>query len=131
MGVDPRGDKGDASRFFYCAKASKSDRNDGLEGLPLKLGGALNMRSDAHAAANGNVPKARENGHPTVKPTDLMRYLVTLVTPPGGLVLDPWMGSGSTGKAAVPAGFRFMGIDRDDWLEVAQRRICFATYGSN
>ena len=93
-----RGDGGSAARFFYCAKASPSDRGKG-------------------------------NNHPTVKPTDLMRYLVTLVTPPGGLVLDPWMGSGSTGKAAVAAGFRFVGIDCDDWLDVAARRIAMAAWG--
>ena len=73
---------GDAARFFYCAKASKSDRG-------------------------------AENTHPTVKPTDLMRYLCRLVTPPGGVVLDPFMGSGSTGKAAMLEGFQFIGIERD------------------
>ena len=99
----PRFDTGSAARFFYCSKASSADRHEGLE--------------------------AKGNSHPTVKPTDLMRYLVTLVTPPGGVVLDPWMGSGSTGKAAVPAGFRFIGIDRDDWLDVAERRIATATWG--
>jgi site-specific DNA-methyltransferase (adenine-specific) len=64
------------------------------------------------------------NNHPTVKPTDLMRYLCRLVTPPGGVVLDPFMGSGSTGKAAVAEGFRFIGIEREaEYLEIARRRI--------
>jgi len=76
------GDTGSAARFFYCAKASSADRDDG-------------------------------NTHPTVKPTDLMRYLCRLVTPPGGVVLDPFMGSGSTGKAALIEGLRFVGIDLD------------------
>jgi predicted RNA methylase len=84
---------GDAARFFYCAKASRSDRGEG-------------------------------NNHPTVKPTDLMRYLCRLVTPPGGTVLDPFMGSGSTGKAAMLEGFRFIGIERDaEYIKIAQARI--------
>lgn len=96
-----RGDSGSAARFFYCAKASKSDRN---EGLP---------------------PKA--NAHPTVKPTALMRWLCRLVTPPNGAVLDPFMGSGSTGKAAALEGFRFIGIERDeDSFTTAEARITAA-----
>jgi hypothetical protein len=87
------GDSGSAARFFYCAKASKADRNEG-------------------------------NTHPTVKPTDLMRYLCRLVTPPGGIVLDPFMGSGSTGKAAMLDGFRFIGIEREaEYLEIAKQRM--------
>lgn len=82
-----------AARFFYCAKASKSDRGDG-------------------------------NVHPTVKPTDLMRYLCRLVTPPGGLVLDPFMGSGSTGKAAALEEFQFIGIEREQqYFDIACKRI--------
>jgi hypothetical protein len=84
---------GDAARFFYCAKASRSDRGEG-------------------------------NTHPTVKPTDLMRYLCRLVTPPGGTVLDPFMGSGSTGKAAALEGFHFLGIEREaQYLDIARARI--------
>ena len=86
-------DAGSASRFFYCAKASKADRGP-------------------------------ENNHPTVKPTDLMAYLCRLVTPPGGIVLDPFMGSGSTGKAAVREGFGFIGMEMDpDYFEIAKTRI--------
>ena len=89
-------DSGSAARFFYCAKASKSDR-------------------------------AEWNNHPTVKPSDLMRYLVRLVTPAGGIVLDPFMGSGSTGKAAMLENFRFIGIDRDlNYCNIAKRRIDLA-----
>jgi DNA modification methylase len=84
---------GSAARFFYCAKASKRDRDEG-------------------------------NNHPTVKPTDLMRYLCRLVTPPGGTVLDPFMGSGSTGKAAMLEGFDFIGIERDpEYVKIAEARI--------
>jgi DNA modification methylase len=72
-------------------------------------------------------PKARNN-HPTVKPTALMRYLCRLVTPPEGIVLDPFMGSGSTGKAAMLEGFQFIGIERDaEYFEIATNRIAVAT----
>lgn len=85
-----------SARFFYCAKASKSDRGEG-------------------------------NNHPTVKPTDLMRYLCRLVTPPGGTVLDPFMGSGSTGKAAILEGFQFIGIEREgEYVEIAKAKIASA-----
>lgn len=92
-GSEPRDDSGRAARFFYCAKASKRDREDG-------------------------------NVHPTVKPTDLMRYLCRLVTPPGGVVLDPFAGSGSTGKGALLEGFQFIGIEREleYWL-IAHARL--------
>jgi len=89
---------GSAARFFYCAKASKRDRNEGSV-----------------------------NNHPTVKPTDLMRYLCKLVTPPNGTVLDPFMGSGSTGKACTYEGFNFIGIDQSaEYVEIAKARIGFA-----
>ena len=89
---------GSAARFFYCAKASKRDRNEGIA-----------------------------NNHPTVKPTTLMQYLVRLVTPPNGIVLDPFMGSGSTGKACVYEGFDFIGIEQSsEYVEIAQARIDFA-----
>jgi DNA modification methylase len=92
-GAEPRDDGGSAARFFYCAKASKSDREAG-------------------------------NTHPTVKPTALMRYLCRLVTPPGGTVLDPFMGSGSTGKAAALEGFNFIGIEREaEYAAIARARL--------
>ncbi len=93
------GDKS-AARFFYCPKASKEDRNEGCEELE-----------------NGN-------NHSTVKPTALMAYLCRLITPPGGIVLDPYMGSGSTGKAALREGFGFVGVELDpDYYEIAQQRV--------
>jgi site-specific DNA-methyltransferase (adenine-specific) len=115
---------GTAARFFYCAKASKKDRDEGCEGLDVLPGGSLSGGADTR----GDTPKTnqpmRHNHHPTVKPTDLMRYLCRLVTPPEGIVLDPFMGSGSTGKAAVLEGFKFIGIERDtEYLEIAKARI--------
>jgi site-specific DNA-methyltransferase (adenine-specific) len=93
-------DSGSAARFFYCAKASKRDRDEG-------------------------------NGHPTVKPTDLMRYLCRLVTPPGGHILDPFCGSGSTGKAATLEGFNFTGIElSEEYAEIARARIAAVQEGT-
>jgi site-specific DNA-methyltransferase (adenine-specific) len=115
---------GDAARFFYCPKASKQDRDEGCEGMEEKRGGSLNMRTDGHSQANGMDTGPRRNHHPTVKPTDLMRYLCRLVTPPDGLVLDPFTGSGSTGKAAMLEGFRFVGCELSaEYIEIARARI--------
>ena len=76
---------------------------------------------------DGKPPSRGRNTHPTVKPTDLMRYLCRLVTPPGGVVLDPFMGSGSTGKAAMMEGFRFIGIELNpEYIEIARARIAQA-----
>jgi hypothetical protein len=117
----------DPARFFYTAKASKRDRDEGCERFGTQLAGVLNMRSDTHAQATGNVYAPKHNPHPTVKPTDLMRYLCRLVTPPGGVVLDPFMGSGSTGKAAILEGFEFIGIEQNqDYIEIARARIAHA-----
>ena len=125
------GDSGSAARFFYCAKASKADRDEGCEGLEAGRGGALNMRTDSHSQANGMDTGPRRNHHPTVKPTALMRYLCRLVTPPGGVVLDPFTGSGSTGKAAILEGFRFIGIEREaEYVEIAKARIGAAEAGA-
>ncbi len=118
------GDSGSAARFFYCAKASKKDRNDGCDGLDTKRGGVLNIRTDSHSQANGMDTGPRANHHPTVKPTDLMRYLCRLVTPPNGTVLDPFTGSGSTGKAAILEGFNFIGCEmQPDYHAIAKARI--------
>jgi site-specific DNA-methyltransferase (adenine-specific) len=118
---------GSAARFFYCAKASKRDRDEGCEGMEPRLAGVMNMRSDNHAQATGNIFAPKSNHHPTVKPTDLMRYLCRLVTPPGGVVLDPFMGSGSTGKGAVLEGFNFIGIEQNaEYIKIAKARIAFA-----
>lgn len=110
------------ARFFYCAKASKKDRDEGLDGFePDTIGDGRPVAID-NAYQRGKTE--RQNTHPTVKPCDLMRYLCHLVTPPGGLVLDPFMGSGSTGKAAMKEGFNFVGIDMTpEYVEIARARI--------
>jgi site-specific DNA-methyltransferase (adenine-specific) len=115
-------DSGSAARFFYSAKASKADRDEGMEGWEAqavhRYGAGLGEGHDP------NAPAINRNIHPTVKPTDLMRYLVRLVTPPGGLVLDPFTGSGSTGKAAVLEGMRFIGCELSpEYAAIAEARI--------
>jgi DNA modification methylase len=116
---------GDQSRFFYTAKASKADRDEGCEGLPTVLAMRYGEKAQGPLAQQTpSKPVPQRNHHPTVKPTDLMRYLCRLVTPPGGTVLDPFMGSGSTGKGAVLEGFRFIGIEREaDYFDIARTRI--------
>lgn len=119
-----RGDTGSAARFFYCAKASKADRDEGCEGMARVRVGSEIQGTDAHSERTGNLTAPAHNHHPTVKPTALMRYLCRLVTPPGGLVLDPFCGSGSTGKAALLEGFSFLGIDISaEYCEIARARI--------
>lgn len=113
------------ARYFYCAKASKADRDAGLEGF------AKETTSDGRAVVADNAYQRgatlRANTHPTVKPTDLMRYLCRLVTPPGGTVLDPFTGSGSTGKAAKMEGFNFVGFEMQaEYVAIAQARIAAA-----
>ena len=117
-------DKGSAARFFYCAKASRKDRNDGVEHLTSKpLLWSSGTQSPGTFQAEG-TDRSSPNNHPTVKPTDLMRYLCRLVTPVGGVVLDPFMGSGSTGRGAVLEGFGFIGIELDDdYFRIAKSRI--------
>jgi site-specific DNA-methyltransferase (adenine-specific) len=118
-------DFGSAARFFYCAKASKRDRNEGLDEFPQIKGGSMSG-VETREGKPTNHPM-RQNHHPTVKPTALMRYLINLVTPPGGTVLDPFMGSGSTGKAAMYKGFEFIGIEMtEEYLPIAKARIEFA-----
>jgi hypothetical protein len=124
-------DNGSAARFFYVPKTSKKDRNDGLENFTPKATASSEFRPNhAEKADNGEDgnPYGRwtptQNNHPTVKPTDLMRYLVTMVTPKGGTTLDPFMGSGSTGRGAKLGGFNFIGIELDEkYLEIAKARI--------
>jgi hypothetical protein len=126
------GDSGGASRFFYCAKSSRRERNAGLEGMPERAGVDIN-KSQRIAHRNpdtGEVtyseyrPSVYQNHHPTVKPIALMRWLVRLVTPPGGTVLDPFAGSGSTGCACALEGFAFIGIEQSaEYAEIAERRI--------
>jgi site-specific DNA-methyltransferase (adenine-specific) len=125
------GDSGSAARFFYCAKASKKDRNEGLEGMQLQRRAGLE-RSDREGELDDLSERFRTqpsaNFHPTVKPTDLMRYLCRLITPPNGTVLDPFTGSGSTGKAAVLEGFSFIGVEQsEEYIAIAKARIESAT----
>jgi site-specific DNA-methyltransferase (adenine-specific) len=116
-------DKGSAARFFYCAKASKKDRNEGCETLEPKQYSHDGRETPIDNAYQRNSSSGN-NSHPTVKPTDLMKYLCRLVTPPGGIVLDPFMGSGSTGKAAIVEGFDFIGIEKDEhYFIIALNRI--------
>ena len=112
-------DAGSAARFFYCAKADRADRNEGLgdPGPQFKKGSTMRDAENVGRARKGNF-------HPTVKPTDLMRYLCRLVTPAGGVILDPFMGSGSTLKAAELEGFSAVGIEIDpDYVQIARQRI--------
>lgn len=125
---------GEPQRFFYCAKASKRDRNDGLDEFEQKQtsgggGGIGDYLEDVNSASGkfGSEKAPQKNHHPTVKPTALMQYLCKLVTPPGGVVLDPFAGSGSTGKAAMYEGFNFVGIEMtEEYLPIAKARIEFA-----
>lgn len=165
------GDSGGASRFFYCPKSSKKDRNEGMpepvpqftarprredgtiiykETHPEECAEAMKGKPRSEKTSLGaaeeiiqqkkikgrdagqderNVPhkarpSARQNIHPTVKPTNLMTYLIRLVTPKDGVVLDPFMGSGSTGKAAIREGFNFVGIEREEeYIQIAEQRI--------
>jgi site-specific DNA-methyltransferase (adenine-specific) len=122
------GDSGGASRFFpqffYNAKASRSEREAGLDGFAKRqaqkwTGGIEETRKD--------TAKPLANVHPTVKPTAVMQWLIRLVTPPGGLVLDPFNGSGSTGVAAMKEGMRYVGIEREaEYVKIAEARISHA-----
>jgi len=125
VNTNQKSESGSAARFFYCAKASKKDRNEGLDGFAEKRE-ADRIISDGVGGDNprnrSNKPKL--NHHPTVKPTELMRYLCRLITPPNGTVLDPFTGSGSTGKAATLEGFNFIGIEQSaEYAEIAKARI--------
>lgn len=115
-------EQSDASRFFYVAKASKRDRNEGLDELPISRPDTRTSTGMGTFEEKGVQPQ--RNFHPTVKPTALMRYLVKLVTPPGGTVLDPFTGSGSTGKAAILEGFDFIGIElTEDYIPIIEGRM--------
>ena len=125
-------DNGSAARFFYCAKASKKERNGGLDGLPTK-GKVFNGQSSTSAGnADGSVEdkfttKPAQNFHPTVKPLELMKYLIKLVTPPKGTVLDPFLGSGTTAVAAILEGFDWKGCEMtDDYLPIIKGRVAWA-----
>jgi site-specific DNA-methyltransferase (adenine-specific) len=128
---------GGASRFFYVAKVSKKERNLGLDNFEEvsdnAKGNGLNRICDKCSAPqlkpcdckdNSWVTPAMKNSHPTLKPINLMTYLCRLITPPGGIVLDPFMGSGSTGISACLEGFRFVGMElQEDYFKIAEARI--------
>jgi len=132
-------DNGGASRFFYCPKAAKKDRDEGLDNFEDKIkdrgvGRTCSVCNKFILSNSGPRCECGENrienygttknNHPTVKPVDLMRYLINLITPPNGTILDPFMGSGSTGKAAVRCGVNFIGIEKEqEYMDIAQARI--------
>jgi len=118
------GDSGGASRFFFCPKADRADRNAGCSGIqPKPLNWSNGEQSPGTFQAEGTNRRAA-NHHPTVKSTDLMRWLCRLITPDGGTILDPFTGSGSTGKAAKLEGYNFIGIEREaEYVEIARKRI--------
>ena len=132
-----------ASRYFYCAKASKKDRDEGLDEFEEKFPASAEFRPNhmekALKGEDGNPYgrwKPRQNIHPTVKPTDLMQYLVRLVTPANGVILDPFMGSGSTGKAVMyennekNKNYSFIGVEMTkEYLPITKARIYYAQYG--
>jgi site-specific DNA-methyltransferase (adenine-specific) len=132
------GDSGSASRYFYCAKASKKDRDEGLEEFEDKLYAqsngsqiAIAKGEEYHKDGIGlNQTKLRKNTHPTVKPCDLMQSLIRLVTPNGGTILDPFNGSGGTGKAVMyenkerDKNYKYIGIElTEEYLPISKARI--------
>jgi len=113
---------GSAARYFYCAKASKKERNKGLEGFEERIVNDGRETSIDNAYQRGD--SLRANTHPTVKPVKLMRYLVKLVTPAGGIVLDPFNGSGTTGIACKLESFDYIGIELDpEYVKLSEARI--------
>jgi site-specific DNA-methyltransferase (adenine-specific) len=135
-GFRKMGDIGSAARFFYCAKANKRDRNEGLDEFAIGQakgggGGIGDYLDDVNSASGkyGSKKAPQRNHHPTVKPTTLMRYLIRLVTPPNGVVLDPFCGSGSTGKAAMLESVGFVGIEKEsEYVKIAEARIGYAEH---
>jgi len=133
--AEGHGDSGGASRFFtvteweapfrYVAKPGKRERNAGLDALPKIKGGSMNG-AETRPGKPTNHP-IRENFHPTVKPLALMRWLVRLVTPPGGTVLEPFAGSGTTLVACHMEGFNAIGIEMtDEYLPIIEGRLAWA-----
>jgi site-specific DNA-methyltransferase (adenine-specific) len=123
----PDAGSGSAARFFYCAKASKRERNAGLEGMEKKQKWASVEKRESNSFdifQNDKPQVKQENFHPTVKPVKLMEYLVRLVTPKDGVCLDPFMGSGTTGVAAKNLNRNFIGIEIDEsYFALASKRI--------
>ena len=131
-------DSGSASRYFYCAKASKKDRDEGLDSFEGRIESDRNPECYSANVPFNRSANVKKNIHPTVKPTELMQYLVRLVTPKGATILDPFMGSGSTGKAVMlenrerNANYTFVGIElTEDYLPICEARIEFGKGYSN
>jgi site-specific DNA-methyltransferase (adenine-specific) len=111
-------DEGHPARFFYCSKASKSEKEAGLD---IKKEPEYKERA---GLAGEKKPTLSKNTHPTIKPVKLMSYLINMITPPEGIVLDPFMGSGSTGVASVLNGYSFIGIEKEPpYMEISKSRI--------
>lgn len=118
------GDAGSAARFFYCAKPSRAEREMGLQGWSRKAKNWSSGTQNPGSFQSPNTDRTSTNHHPTVKPVNLMRYLCRLVTPRGGLVLDPFMGSGTTGIAALRESFEFIGIEKElEYAQIARARL--------
>ena len=122
------GDSGGASRFFYIAKASRTERNWGLDDFEDKeMARSVGAQNDIEYPKDQiglNKTNIVKNTHPTIKPVQLMRYLVRLIAPPGGIVLDPFNGSGTTGIACKLEGFDYIGIDREqEYIDISRGRI--------
>lgn len=132
---DSYGDSGTYSRFFLIPKSARAERERGLRGgwdgqVAIQHGGKLERWPDGHLEPRKTPLPNRANVHPTVKPLDLMRHLVRLVTPPGGTILDPFVGSGTTALAASEEGFRCLGIDQSaEYLEIARGRLLATAIG--
>lgn len=124
--VEYPADTGGASRFFYCAKASRAERDAGLDETNTTCAPKNGAGKRLTVGGSKDISLPRHNHHPTVKPLSLMRYLCRLITPPGGVILDPFLGSGSTGCAAALEGFAFVGIEKEaDFMTIAERRIAY------
>ena len=118
----------DWSRYFYCPKTAKAEKNKGLDDLPVKdkvfNGKSSTSSKDMKGVEKKFTTEPSANIHPTVKPVELMKYLCRLITPKGGTILDPFMGSGSTGIAAKDEGFDFIGIEKEkEYFDIAKQRI--------
>ena len=125
-GFRAMGDDGSAARFFYCAKPSTAERNAGLDGLQKKK---ADTRSDVAAGMWKDKNAAHQNHHPTVKPITLMRYLIRMVVPPNGIVLDPFLGSGTTGVAAIQENINWLGFEMNpEYADIAHRRTGHASF---
>jgi site-specific DNA-methyltransferase (adenine-specific) len=126
----PINNNNSTSRYFYCAKASKKDRDEGLEVFEEKINCDKNVECYSADVPFNRSANPKKNSHPTVKPTDLMQYLVRLVTPKNGTILDPFNGSGSTGKAVMyenkehNKNYKYIGIELiEDYISISKSRI--------